>query len=70
VVVVLLLAELSLGLMGKVAPSLNVLIAGAPIRIIAGLLMVAASIAALPALLTRYVPVVLDLAGDTAQAFR
>lgn len=70
VIVVLLLAELALGLMGKVAPSLNVLIAGAPIRIIAGLLMVAASIAALPALLTRYLPVVLDLAGDTARAFR
>lgn len=70
VVVVLLLAELALGLMGKVAPSLNVLIAGAPIRIIAGLLVVAASLAALPGLLTRYLPVVLELGANTAAAFR
>ncbi len=39
VVVVLLLVELALGLLGRVAPSLNVMTAGAPVRIVAGLLV-------------------------------
>lgn len=70
VVVVLLITELALGLVGRVAPSLNVVTAGAPIRLIAGLLVLAASLSALPSLLSRYVPVMMNLAGDTAQAFR
>jgi flagellar biosynthetic protein FliR len=70
VIVVLLLVELSLGLLARVAPSLNVMTAGAPIRLIAGLLVVAASVTALPAVITRYVPTALDLAASTARMFR
>ena len=43
VVVVLLLVELALGLLARVAPSLNVMIAGAPVRLAVGLLVVAAT---------------------------
>ncbi len=59
VIVVLLLVELALGLLARVAPSLNVMVAGAPVRLIVGLLVVAASVTALPALITRYVPTAL-----------
>jgi flagellar biosynthesis protein FliR len=70
VVVVLLLVELALGLMGRVAPSLNVIVAGAPIRIVAGLLVLAASLTALPTILSRFIPVAFNLSADLAQAFR
>jgi flagellar biosynthetic protein FliR len=70
VVVVLLLVELALGLTARVAPSLNVIVAGAPVRLVVGLLVVAASLSMLPALIARYLPSVLDLGGDMAGAFR
>ena len=70
VVVVLLLVELALGLLARVAPSLNVMIAGAPVRVIVGLLVLAASLVALPALIGRYVPTVFELGAGLAAAFR
>jgi flagellar biosynthetic protein FliR len=70
VVVVLLLVELALGLTARVAPSLNVIVAGAPLRLIVGLLVVASTLTMLPALLSRYLPTVLDLGADLAGAFR
>jgi flagellar biosynthetic protein FliR len=70
IVVVLLLVELALGLTARVAPSLNVIVAGAPVRLVVGLLVVAASLSMLPGLITRYVPTVLDLGSDLAGAFR
>ncbi|MEO7191690.1 MAG: flagellar biosynthetic protein FliR [Vicinamibacterales bacterium] len=70
VIMVLLLVELALGLLARVAPSLNVTTAGAPIRAIVGLLVVAASLNALPTLIGRYVPTLLRVAAETAQAFR
>jgi flagellar biosynthesis protein FliR len=70
VVVVLLLVEIALGLLARVAPSLNVMTAGAPVRLAVGLLIVAATVTGLPALLGRYVPVALELAANTARAFR
>jgi len=70
VIVVLLLVEVALGLLARVAPSLNVMTAGAPVRLAVGLLIVAATITGLPALIGRYVPVALDLAANAAQAFR
>lgn len=70
VIVVLLLVELALGLVARVAPSLNVLIAGAPVRVIVGLLVISATLAALPALITRYMPDALAQAAALAGAFR
>jgi flagellar biosynthetic protein FliR len=70
VIVVLLLVELGLGLVARVAPSLNVMIAGAPIRVVLGLLVIAASVGAMPGLLSRYVPVTFQAAAGAAQAFR
>jgi flagellar biosynthetic protein FliR len=70
VTVVLLLTEVIVGLMARMAPSLNVLVVGAPARVIIGLLVVAATLATLPAIFERYVPAALDLAVDAARAFR
>lgn len=70
VIVVLLLVELALGLLARVAPSLNVITAGAPIRVIVGLLVMAASLSALPSVVGRYVPTLFQVSAATAQAFR
>jgi flagellar biosynthetic protein FliR len=70
VVVVLLLVEIALGLLARVAPTLNVMIAGAPIRLAVGLLIVAATVTALPPLIGRYAPIAIELAASTARAFR
>ena len=70
VIVVLLLVELALGLMGRVAPSLNVIVAGAPVRIIAGLLVLAATLTVLPTILARFIPIAFNLSADLARAFR
>lgn len=69
-IVVLLLVELALGLIARVAPSLNVMVAGAPVRVVAGLLVIALTVSGLPTLINRFVPVVLSLGAETARAFR
>ena len=69
-IVVLLLVELALGLLARVAPSLNVMIAGAPVRVVAGLLVIALTVSGLPTIINRFVPAVLSLGAETARAFR
>lgn len=68
--VVLLLVEVVLGLMTKVAPSLNIMTLGAPLRVPVGLMLMSITTATLPALLTHMIPAVLQLAMETARAFR
>ena len=70
VIVVLLMVELALGIVGRVAPSLNVITAGAPVRVIVGLLVLAASLGALPGLIGRYTPTLFQVASGTAETFR
>lgn len=70
VVIVLLVVELAMGLVGRVAPALNVMMSGAPIRLAVGLLVVAAAVSAMPQVIAHYVPVALDLAAETARSFR
>ena len=70
VIVVLLIVELTLGVVARVAPALNVMMSGAPVRLAVGLLVAAATVTAMPAIVTRFVPEVLRLAVETARAFR
>jgi flagellar biosynthetic protein FliR len=70
VIVVLLVVELALGLVGRVAPSLNVMMSGAPLRLAIGLLVVAATVSAVPQVVNHYFPRALELAAATAQSFR
>jgi flagellar biosynthetic protein FliR len=70
VIVALLIVELSLGLLTKVAPALNVMIAGLPVRLAVGLLIAAVTVTLLPSILSRYASLAVDLARATAEAFR
>jgi len=70
VILVLVLVEFVLGLLGRVAPALNVLVAGAPLRVVAGLLIVAATLGAVPALIERYLPDAFSAAAALARTFR
>jgi len=70
VVIVLLVVELGLGLVGRVAPALNVMMSGAPIRLAVGLFVVAAAVATIPQVVNHYAPIVFDLAAQTAGSFR
>lgn len=69
-VVVLLVVELALGLAGRVAPALNVMMSGAPIRLAIGLFVAAATVQMVPAIIERYIPMAFTLAADTVRAFR
>jgi len=70
VIVVLMVVEMMMGLMSRAAPSLNLLVVGAPLRLPVGLLVVAASLAAMPTLISRLLPRALELATAAAGAFR
>ena len=70
VVIVMLLVEIALALLARVAPSLNVMTAGAPVRVAVGLLVVAATVSVVPLIVTRSLPMVLDAAAAMAGAFR
>lgn len=70
IICVLLLVELMMGLMSRAAPSLNLLVVGAPLRLPVGLLVVAASLAALPTFIIRLWPAALELAAAAADALR
>ncbi|HXT70734.1 MAG TPA: flagellar biosynthetic protein FliR [Vicinamibacterales bacterium] len=69
-VVVLLLVEIAMGLMARVAPSLNPMAVGAPLRGLVGLLAISWTVSSLPSFVNRYAPSLLQLAADTARIFR
>jgi flagellar biosynthetic protein FliR len=70
VLVVLFIVEVAIGFISRSAPSLNFMIIGYPIRIVAGLLVVAALIQTVPAVTASMVETALRLGGRTAAAFR
>jgi flagellar biosynthetic protein FliR len=70
VVIVLLIVELAMGLLTRSVPSLNIMVIGYPLRLIAGLLALGAAIAAVPPLVKSTVPFLVDLARALAQAFK
>lgn len=70
VVVVLLIVEVALGLAGRVAPALNLMTSGAPIRLAVGLIVAAATVQTVPAIIDHYVPQAFTLAAETVRSFR
>lgn len=70
VMVVLLVVELGLGLASRAAPMLNLMAQGFPIRLLVGLIALAAVVRVLPPVIRRAVPVALDLASRMAMAFQ
>jgi flagellar biosynthesis protein FliR len=59
-----------MALMARVAPSLNLLAGAPPVRIVIGLLGVAAMVPLLPSIVTRAAAGVAQLALQAAAAFR
>jgi flagellar biosynthesis protein FliR len=70
VVIVLLIVELGLGLVTRAAPALNMMIIGFPVRLIAGLIVLAATVSIVPAVTHSVVPTLIDLALRMARTFR
>ncbi len=69
-IVVMLLLEVGMALMARVAPSLNLMAVAPPVRVIIGLLAVAAMIPLLPPIATRASAGIAQLALQAAAAFR
>jgi flagellar biosynthetic protein FliR len=69
IIIVQLLVELGLGLAARAAPMLNLMAQGFPIRLLVGLLTLAAMIRVIPTVVERSVPVALELAARVALAF-
>jgi flagellar biosynthesis protein FliR len=70
VVIVLLVAEVAIGLVSRVAPALNMMVLGFPIRLIAGLVALAATIGVVPSVVSRLVVPALEMAGRLAYSLR
>ena len=70
VLIVLLIVEVAIGLISRTAPSLSFMVIGYPIRIVVGLFLVAALIAAVPGVIESMLERALMLGGRTATAFR
>lgn len=70
VLIVLLIVELAVGLISRAAPSITFQVIGYPLRIVIGLLVVAALVNTVPAVTASLIESVLLLAGRTAAAFR
>jgi flagellar biosynthesis protein FliR len=68
IVVVLLVVELALGLLTRAAPALNMMVIGFPIRLIAGLLVLAATISVVPGITQTVIPPLVDLMTRVARA--
>ncbi|MCC6163550.1 MAG: flagellar biosynthetic protein FliR [Acidobacteria bacterium] len=67
-VITLLLVEVALGVMARVAPTLNLMVTAAPVRLLVGWLVLALTVRVLPDLVTRVFPQALTLGGRVAAA--
>jgi flagellar biosynthetic protein FliR len=70
IVIVLLVVELAVGLIARSSPSLSFMVIGYPIRIIVGLLLLAALVPVIPAVTNSMLDTVLVMGAGTAAAFR
>jgi flagellar biosynthetic protein FliR len=70
IVLVLLFVELVMGVVSRAAPSLNLMVIGAPLRLIVGLFALGLSIQVVPGVMARASALGLDLGARLALAFR
>jgi flagellar biosynthesis protein FliR len=70
IIVVLLLVELAVGLISRSSPALSFMVIGYPIRIIVGLMLLAALIGTIPAVTNSLLGSVLMTGANMARAFR
>jgi flagellar biosynthesis protein FliR len=69
-VVVLIVVELAVGLISRSAPALSFMVIGFPIRLIAGLLVLAVIVSTIPAVTITQIARTIGLGLDLAAAFR
>lgn len=70
VIVVMLVVELATGLVSKAAPALNLMAVATPIRVVIGLLAVAAVLPQIPSVTSRFVTLAFEAGRALAQGFR
>ena len=70
VVLVLVLVEAVMGVITKVAPSLNLMVIGAPLRLLVGLFALAVALEVIPGLIGRSSGMALELTSRLALAFK
>jgi flagellar biosynthesis protein FliR len=70
IIVVMLVVELATGLVSKAAPALNLMVVATPVRLIVGLLAVAAIVPQIPGVTTRFVTLAFEAGQALAQGFR
>jgi flagellar biosynthetic protein FliR len=69
-IVVMLVVELATGLVSRAAPALNLMAIGTPIRLVVGLLVIAALVPLVPGVVTRFTAFAAELGIQMAGAFR
>lgn len=69
-VLVLLIVELAVGLVSRSAPSLNFMVVGYPVRLLVGLLVLAATVGTVPQVIASVIEGTIDLGLNLAAAFR
>jgi flagellar biosynthetic protein FliR len=69
-IVVMLVVELATGLVARTAPAINLMVLSTPLRLIVGLLTIAALVPVIPPIITRFAALVAELGVRTAGAFR
>jgi flagellar biosynthesis protein FliR len=70
VVLALLVVELLLGIITRAAPALSIMVVGAPVRLLVGLVALAAAIGVVPGVTSGLVGKALELGARLAMAFR
>ena len=70
IIVVLLVVEVAVGLISRASPALSFMVIGYPIRLIVGLMLVAALVPTIPAVTNSLLGTVLMTGADLARAFR
>lgn len=70
IVIVLLIVEIALGLLSRTAPMLNLMAQGFPIRLLVGLLALAAMVHIVPGVLVNAAPRAMELGLRAAEMFR
>jgi len=70
IVIVLLLVEVGVALIARSSPALGFMVIGYPLRLVAGLLLLAALVPAVPSVTNTLVERAVVLAADAATAFR
>jgi flagellar biosynthesis protein FliR len=70
IVIVMLIVEVGVGIISRTAPALSTMVIGFPLRLLIGLAVLAVVIAAVPSVMTGAIEHVIELALETAAAFR